>query len=125
MNQNPALGDQALAEEEVQQRAMALIRAVGPPLVWSGRRSSPESATSSAHAFFSTASSGAAFGGRELGPQPQCLSTAADIPAPIPGTAAERKFNQALDCGLTTPGKGGLLLAQAEGKGFEIKAAAG
>ena len=55
----------------------------------------------------------------------QCLSTAADTPAPIPGTAAERKFNQALDCGFKTPGKGGLLLAQAEGKGFEIKAAAG
>jgi hypothetical protein len=55
----------------------------------------------------------------------QCLATAADVPAPIPGTAAERKFKQALDCGFKTPGEGSLLLAEAEGKGFEIKAAAG
>jgi hypothetical protein len=54
-----------------------------------------------------------------------CLATAANVSAPIPGSAAERKFRQALDCGFKTPGKGSLLLAEAEGKGFEIKAAAG
>jgi hypothetical protein len=35
------------------------------------------------------------------------------------------KFKQALDCGFKTPGQGRLLLAEAEQKGFEIKAAAG
>jgi hypothetical protein len=55
----------------------------------------------------------------------QCLATAADIPAPIPGAAAERKFKQTLDCGFKTPGQGSLLLAEAEQKGFEVKAAAG
>jgi len=55
----------------------------------------------------------------------QCLATAADVSAPIPGTAAERRFKQALDCGFKTPGQGSLLLAEAEQKGFEIKAAAG
>jgi hypothetical protein len=54
-----------------------------------------------------------------------CFATAAAIGAPIAGTAEERKFNQALDCGFHTPEKGSLLLAQAEGKGFEIKEKAG
>jgi hypothetical protein len=54
-----------------------------------------------------------------------CFATAAAIGAPIAGTAEERKFNQALDCGFKTPEKGSLLLAQAEGKGFEIKEKAG
>ena len=54
-----------------------------------------------------------------------CFATAASIGAPIAGTAEERRFNQAIDCGFQTPEKGSLLLAQAEGKGFEIKDQAG
>jgi len=54
-----------------------------------------------------------------------CFATAASIGAPLAGTAEERRFNQALDCGFKTPGKGSLLLAKAEVKGFEIKEAAG
>jgi hypothetical protein len=55
----------------------------------------------------------------------KCFTTAAAIGAPIAGTAEERKFNQALDCGFKTPEKGSLLLAKAEEKGFEIKQQAG
>jgi hypothetical protein len=54
-----------------------------------------------------------------------CFATAAGIGIPVAGTAEERKFNQAVDCGFKTPEKGSLLLAQAEGKGFEIKEKAG
>lgn len=43
----------------------------------------------------------------------------------LPGAAAERKLKQALDCGFKTPGQDSLLLAEAEQKGFEVKAAAG
>ena len=55
----------------------------------------------------------------------KCMATAASIGAPLAGTAEERTFNQALDCGFKTPEKGSLLLANAEGKGFEIKQDAG
>ena len=55
----------------------------------------------------------------------KCMATAASIGAPIAGTAEERTFNQALDCGFKTPEKGSLLLAKAEEKGFEIKQEAG
>src|SRR6266536_833682 len=54
-----------------------------------------------------------------------CFAAAAAIGIPVAGTAEERKFNQAVDCGFKTPEKGSLLLAQAEGKGFEIKEKAG
>jgi hypothetical protein len=54
-----------------------------------------------------------------------CFATAASIGIPIAGTSQERRFNQALDCGFAAPGKGSLLLAQAEAKGFEIKETAG
>jgi hypothetical protein len=54
-----------------------------------------------------------------------CFATAAAIGIPVAGTAEERRFNQAVDCGFKTPEKGSLLLAQAEGKGFEIKEKAG
>lgn len=53
-----------------------------------------------------------------------CFAAAA-IGIPVAGTAEERKFNEAVDCGFKTPEKGSLLLAQAEGKGFEIKERAG
>ena len=54
-----------------------------------------------------------------------CFATAASIGIPIAGTSQERRFNQALDCGFAAPGKGSLLLAEAEAKGFEIKETAG
>jgi hypothetical protein len=54
-----------------------------------------------------------------------CFAAAAAIGIPVAGTAEERKFNQAVDCGFKTPEKGSLLLAQAEEKGFEIKEKAG
>jgi hypothetical protein len=54
-----------------------------------------------------------------------CFATAASIGIPIAGTAQERRFNQALDCGFAAPGKGSLLLAEAEAKGFEIKETVG
>src|SRR6266511_1331717 len=54
-----------------------------------------------------------------------CFAAAAAIGIPVAGTAEERKFNQAVDCGFKTPEKGSPLLAQAEGKGFEIKEKAG
>ena len=54
-----------------------------------------------------------------------CFATAASIGAPLAGTAEERRFNQALDCGFAAPGKGSLLLANAEAKGFEIKETTG
>jgi hypothetical protein len=55
----------------------------------------------------------------------KCFATAASIGAPLAGTPQERTFNQALDCGFAAPGKGSLLLANAEVKGFEIKEATG
>ena len=55
----------------------------------------------------------------------KCMATAASIGAPLAGTAEERRFNQSLDCAFKTPGKGSLLLANAEMKGFEIKEKAG
>ncbi len=55
----------------------------------------------------------------------KCFATAASIGAPMAGTAEERTFNQALDCGFHTPEKGSLLLAEAEEKSFEIKEKAG
>jgi hypothetical protein len=55
----------------------------------------------------------------------KCFATAASIGAPLAGTAQERTFNQALDCGFAVPGMGSALLAEAEAKGFEIKEAAG
>jgi len=55
----------------------------------------------------------------------QCFATAASIGIPIAGTAEDRKFNQALDCGFKTPEKGSLLLANAEIKGYEIQDKAG
>jgi hypothetical protein len=54
-----------------------------------------------------------------------CFATAASIGIPIAGTAQERRFNQALDCGFAAPGKGSALLAEAEVKGFEIKETTG
>jgi hypothetical protein len=55
----------------------------------------------------------------------KCFATAASIGAPVAGTAQERTFNQALECGFAAPGKGSALLADAEAKGFEIKETAG
>ena len=55
----------------------------------------------------------------------RCFATAASIGAPLAGTAQERTFNQALDCGFAVPGMGSALLADAEAKGFEIKETAG
>jgi hypothetical protein len=55
----------------------------------------------------------------------RCFATAASIGAPIAGTAQERKFNQALECGFAAPGEGSALLAEAEAKGIEIKETAG
>jgi len=54
-----------------------------------------------------------------------CFATAASIGAPLAGTAEERRFNQALDCGFAAPGKGSLLLANPVAKGFEIKETTG
>jgi hypothetical protein len=55
----------------------------------------------------------------------KCFATAASIGAPVAGTAQEKAFNQALECGFAAPGNGSKLLADAEGKGFEVKETAG
>jgi len=54
----------------------------------------------------------------------ECFATAARIGV-ITGATEERRFNQALDCAFAAPSKGSELLANAEGKGFEIKEKAG
>jgi hypothetical protein len=82
------------------------------------------SVTSRRYACLAVAVLCAPFAGGCGGQSKTSTAAAVDIPAPIPGTAAERKFKQALDCGFKTPGQGSLLLAEAEQKGFEIKAAA-
>jgi hypothetical protein len=109
MNQNPALGDQALSEEEVQQRAMALIRAVGPPSAMHCWRASLWEVVSWLGSVSPAIGCSRSTPSRsEAAPRTRrerSVSTAADIPAPIPGTAAERKFNQALDCGFKTLGR--------------------
>jgi hypothetical protein len=55
----------------------------------------------------------------------KCFATAASIGIPFAGTSQERRLNQAIDCGFAAPGKGSLLLAEAEAKGFDIKQTAG
>ena len=55
----------------------------------------------------------------------KCFDTAASIGIPVAGTSEARKFDLAIDCGFAAPGKGSALLADAEVRGSEIKAAAG
>jgi hypothetical protein len=51
----------------------------------------------------------------------KCFITAARIGIPIAGSAEDREMREALDCGFEAVGKGGILLADAENKGEEIK----
>lgn len=55
----------------------------------------------------------------------RCFDTAAEIGVPIVGTADDRKFTRAVDCGINAQGDTSNLLADATIKGEEIKAQAG
>jgi hypothetical protein len=60
----------------------------------------------------------------KYGEAAKCFDTAASVGIPVDGTAAERRFDEAIDCGFAAPGRGSGLLAEAEMKGIEIKEAA-
>ncbi|MFC5745377.1 hypothetical protein [Actinomadura rugatobispora] len=53
----------------------------------------------------------------------KCFADAAEIGVPIAGTAEERRFDRAIDCGFNEPGEGSRLLAEALIKGEQVKKA--
>jgi hypothetical protein len=55
----------------------------------------------------------------------RCFTTAAGIGIPLAGSAEDRAFTRALDCGFAAQGKGLMPLFDAELKGEAIEAAAG
>jgi hypothetical protein len=51
----------------------------------------------------------------------KCFATAAGLGIVVKGSDKDRQQTDAISCGFSTPGDGSRLLAEAEGRGFEIK----
>jgi hypothetical protein len=62
---------------------------------------------------------------REYDKGAQCFATAARMGTTLFGAADERRFRQAIDCGLAAQGKGLFPLGQAEQQASQLKATAG
>jgi hypothetical protein len=52
----------------------------------------------------------------------KCFATAASLGTVVQGSGDEKKQTVAINCGFDKPGDGSKLFADAEGKGFEVKA---
>ncbi|GIF66903.1 hypothetical protein Ais01nite_49380 [Asanoa ishikariensis] len=54
-----------------------------------------------------------------------CFTTAAGLGVVVAGSKEEKQQTDAITCGFSAPGEGSRLLAEAEGKGMEVKAGVG